>query len=208
MIDSILGFFMRTIVFFLFLGTALSLPFSGLLQTSPQLPIIESPRVGDALQGIVTVYGSSDVAGFSSVEFSFAYSDDPTGTWFLISTSDQPVTTGALATWDTTIITDGNYILRMRVFFSDGTTSDATVSGLRVRNYTHVETPTPIPTAPEATSVPTLTPTETPFPTPTSLPRNPVELSSTNIFGSILYGGLAAILVILILIIYLWLRRK
>jgi hypothetical protein len=48
----------------------------------------------------------------------------------------------------------------------------------------------------------------TPFPTPTALARNPATLVPMDISSSILYGGLAAILMFIIIGLYLWLRRK
>jgi len=171
-------------------------------------PVIVAPRPGDVLQGVVTITGSSNVTGFASAEIAFTYADDPTGTWFLIARSGQPVSKNTLVTWDTTVLTDGDYFLRLRVYLTDGSFRETLVSGLRVRNYTPVETPTPTVPAPEATPLPTMTPTATPFPTPTALPRNPATLASTDVSNSILYGGLVAILIFVIIGIYLWLRRK
>ncbi len=171
-------------------------------------PVIVAPRPGDVLQGVVTIAGSSDVTGFVSAEVSFTYADDPTGTWFLIALNSQPVFNDKLAAWDTTVITDGDYVLRLRVYLTDGSSREALVSGLRVRNYTPVETPTPMALAPEAPPLSTITPTATPFPTPTALPRNPAALAPTDVSASILYGGMAAILTFVIVGIYLWLRRK
>jgi hypothetical protein len=171
-------------------------------------PVIAVPRPGDVLQGVVTIAGSSDVTGFASAEVAFGYADDPTGTWFLIATSSQPVSNDTLVAWDTTVITDGDYVLRLRVYLTDGSFRETLVSGLRVRNYTPVETPTPTIPAPEATPLPTITPTATPFPTPTALPRNPATLAPMDVSASILYGGLAAILIFVIIGIYLWLQRK
>ena len=171
-------------------------------------PAIVAPRPGSVLQGVVTINGSSDSKGFVSAEVAFTYADDPTGTWFQIATSTRPVFNDILATWDTTVITDGNYVLRLRVMLTDGTFQDAIVSGLRVRNYTPVETPTPVPVAPEATPLPTATPTATPYPTPTALPRNPAELAPTDVSTSILYGGLAVLLAFVLVGIYLWLRKS
>ncbi|HEY5270165.1 MAG TPA: hypothetical protein VII97_07495 [Anaerolineales bacterium] len=190
--------------------------FFGLVLASPVLArnaqfgdlVIVAPRPGDVLQGVVPIAGSSDVTGFVSAEVAFTYADDPTGTWFLIAVNNQPVFNDMLATWDTTVITDGDYVLRLRVYLTDGSSREAFVSGLRVRNYTPVETTTPIPLAPEATPLPTVTPTTIPFPTPTALPRNPATLAPTDVSASILYGGMAAILTFVIIGIYLWLRRK
>ena len=170
-------------------------------------PVIVAPRPGDVLQGAVTIVGSSDVTGFASAEVSFAFADDPTGTWFLITMNSQPVGT-TLATWDTTVITDGNYVLRLRVTLTDGSLREAIVSGLRVRNYTPVETPTPTAFVPEATPLPTIPSTPTPFPTPTALSHNPATLAPADVSTSFLYGGLAAILTFFIISLYLWLRRK
>jgi hypothetical protein len=171
-------------------------------------PTIDSPHPGDVLQGVVAVTGSSDVEGFLSAETSFSYTDDPTGTWFLISTSTQPVSNNRLVTWDTTVITDGNYVMRLQVNLTNGTSREFLVPQLRVRNYTPVETPTPLPLAPEATPLPTSMSTMTPFPTPTALARNPATLGPMDVSASILYGGIAAISMFIIIGIYLWLRRK
>jgi hypothetical protein len=171
-------------------------------------PAIVSPQQGDVLQGVVAIRGSNNAAGFLSSEIDFAYAGDTTGTWFLIATSSQPVDSDTLATWDTTTITDGNYSLRLQVFLSDGTHLDAIIPNLRVRNYTPIETPTPAPTAVLPTLTPTITLTPTPFPSPTPLPANPALLTSTDISISLGYGGLGAVIFIIVVGIYLWLRRK
>lgn len=171
-------------------------------------PVLISLRQGEVLQGVVGIRGSSKVAGFLSADVAFSYAGDTTGTWFQISTSSQPVDLDILASWDTTSITDGDYTLRLRVFLSDGSHLEATVPNLRVRNYTPIETPTPAPTAVEASPVPTVTETQTPFPTPTALPRNPVILTPADVSTSIAYGGLGAVLFLLVLGIYFSLRRK
>ena len=171
-------------------------------------PVIDVPLPSDVLQGVVTVKGSSNVPGFQSSEVAFAYSGDTTSTWFQIATSDKAIDTDTLATWDTTTITDGDYNLRLRVTLTDGSTQDALVPNLRVRNYTPVETPTPEPTAIQPTLTPTITLTRTPFPSPTALSLNPAVLTPLDVSKSIAYGGLGAVLFLIILGIYLGLRRK
>ncbi len=181
-------------------------------------PVIRAPQAGQTLQGVVTVIGSSDAAGFLSAEVAFAYADDATDTWFLIAASDQPVQEGVLAVWDTTPITDGDYTLRLRVFLTDGTFLDALVSDLRVRNYTPLATPTPTPSPtpsetpvlvplilPTATPLPTFTPS--PFPTPTSLPTNPAALPAGEVYRSAGYGALIILAAFALLGIYSLLRR-
>jgi hypothetical protein len=171
-------------------------------------PSFITPQPGDALQGVVTITGTSQVDGFASAEIAFSYTGDPTGTWFRIASDDQPVLNGTLAIWDTTSISDGVYDLRLQVLTADGKTLQAIVSGLRVRNYTPVETPTPTEVIPAATPLPTSTPTPTPFPTPSSLPQNPAVLSTREVSLGIGYGGLAAILLFLVLGLYLRMRRR
>ncbi len=169
---------------------------------------ILSPVQGDVLQGVVTILGTSELDGFQSSELDFSYSDDTTGTWFLITTNAQPVNEDVIATWDTTTITDGTYSLRLRVFLTDGSFQDANVLDLRVRNYTAIETPTPALTAVQPTSTPTATEMPTPFPTPTSQPPNPVIVTQTEISNSIVWGGLGAVFLLILLGIYLAIRRK
>jgi hypothetical protein len=185
----------------------LSIPFQ-VLTAQVGDAVIESPRPGDVLQGVVAVIGSSKVNGFKSAEISFSYMDDPTGTWFLLANNVQPVSKSTLATWDTTVITDANYVLRLRVNLTDESSQEFLVSELHVRNYTPVETPTPLPVTPEATPLPTSTATLETFPTPTALGQNPAILAPMDVTTSIFYGGLAAILTFIIIGIYLWLRRK
>jgi hypothetical protein len=174
----------------------------------PGVPTIVAPRPGDVLQGLVQISGSMDETGVVSAELSFTYVDDSTGTWFLIALISQPVINATLAVWDTTVITDGIYVLRLRVVLADGSFRDAIVSGLRVRNYTPVETPTPTARVLEAAPLPTISPTLTLFATPTILPHNPAVLMPGDVSSSILYGGMTAIVIFLIVGIYLWLRRK
>ena len=189
-------------------------------QTPAAAVAVASPLAGQVLQGLVTVSGTSAIDGFVSAEVSFAYSGEPTGSWFLLTISSQPVTEGTLAVWDTTAISDGNYTLRLRVTLFDGTTLEAIVPDLRVRNYTPTETSTPtLPPTAASTLPPTLTPilptltatpipTETPLPTPTAMPENPAILPSADISKSILSGGSAAVVFFLFMVLYLHLRRK
>jgi hypothetical protein len=157
--------------------------------------IIRSPGAGQAVQGSVSVEGGSSVPGFVSAELEFAYAGDPTGTWFLIAEASQPVQDGVLAQWDTGAITDGDYNLRLRVLLQNGNHIETLVPGLRVRNYTPVETDTPTPVTPTLTQVPGETPVVTPTreirPTPTPLPPNPAEITSSDLLSSLGKGALA-----------------
>lgn len=102
----------------------------------PQRIYISNPVEGSLVQNQVSISGKTDVNGFSRSEVEFSYNSSPIETWFLLSRSDQPVKDGQLAQWDTSTLTDGDYSIRLRVFFTDGSWRDATVPGIRVRNYT------------------------------------------------------------------------
>jgi hypothetical protein len=78
-----------------------------------------------------------------------------------------------LGLWDTTIIPDGLYSLRLRLVRMDGNYDDYFVRGIQVANTRPTETPTPAETpTPEP-------PTETPSPTPTIVIGVPTVPSPT-----------------------------
>jgi hypothetical protein len=167
---------------------------------TPSAPVepalsIRSPVAGQAMQGSVSIEGNSSVPGFVSAELAFAYAGDPTGTWFLIAEPNEPVQDGILAQWDTGAITDGDYDLRLRVSLEDGSHVESLVPGLRVRNYTPVETDTPTPVTPTLTQLPGETPAVTPTPeirpSATPLPPNPAEVTRGDILRSLGKGALA-----------------
>jgi len=187
---------------------------------------ITAPASGDVLQGLVNVTGTSAVDGFFASELSFAYASDPTSTWFPIYSTDQPVTEGLLAAWDTNLVTDGDYDLRLRVTLQDGTILETLVTGLRVRNRTPTETatlaptfspgpadtPVPSPLPPTPMPAPTLALSEvegaTHYPTPTPLPPNPAAVTPTEIYSFLGRGILLALLTFVVFGIFLRLRRN
>lgn len=163
---------------------------------------ITSPALGDALRGEVTVTGTTDVLGFTGSQLDFSYASNPTDTWFTLQASAQPVVDSPLAIWDTTLISDGDYVLRLRVFVEDGTFQEVKVP-VKVQNDTPIVMPTPVITStPDKLDVglptPFLvaaspTPTPTPRPTPTPLPANAVSMNQTAVYTSLGRGALVII---------------
>jgi len=191
------------------------LPYSVQAQDETQLEI-SLPVEGQIVQGQVVVSGAVTVLGFASYELSFAYQDDPTETWFALTTNSLPVFKGDLGTWDTTTLTDGDYILRLRVFLLDGSVQEQRVIGLRVRNYTAIPTSTFTPTAtavvrfavPTAQLIAPVPATVTlSLPTPTPFPPNPVSLANDSISNALGKGAILALLLFLIFGLLLRLRR-
>jgi hypothetical protein len=188
---------------------------------------IAAPASGGVLRGIVNITGTSAVDGFFASELAFTYASDPANSWFLIYSTDQPVSDGLLAAWDTALVTDGDYDLRLRVTLQDGTFLETLVTGLRIRNLAATETATPTltftpapadpstsqtdspPTPMLATSVAFVpTSTSTPRPTPTLFPPNPASVTSAEIYSFLGRGILLSLLSFIVIAILLRLRRS
>ncbi len=182
--------------------------FSGPFSLSAQQVVVDSPHAGEALQGQVTIMGTTDIEGLEAYDVSFAYQKDQTNTWFFIARGSDVLRNAPLATWDTTTITDGAYRLRIRTFLADGRILETVVSGLRVRNYSPVETSTPERSAGgEADATATQPADFTPdLATPTALAENPAKVTSSMLGDSLVRGGLAALAVFVVLFIYIGLR--
>ena len=181
---------LRFLLLFVFLLTA----------AQDESPItITSPLAGDVLRGEVTITGTTDIPNFLSAQLDFSYASNPTDTWFAIQTFSQPVTDSTLTTWNTTSISDGDYILRLRVNLLDNTFQEMTIP-LQIGNDVEVSTPTVLPTATLnaiEVQIPTPfllaaspTPTAPPRATPTPLPTNPASLGQTAIYASLGRGAL------------------
>ena len=186
-------------------------------QESTPIPLAEiivlSPVPGQALQGNILITAEINLEEYISAELSFSYADDPRDTWFLIHEIKEPVNEGLSVEWDTTILTDGEYTLRVIVITEQDQYSKI-VPGIRVRNYSAIETNTPVPTstpAPADTLMPTatLTSTITPVPpTPTPLPPNPAQLNIRDIGLSIGKGVLFALAALALFGIYVFIRNR
>jgi hypothetical protein len=184
----------------------------------PDVVIVE-PQPGQSIQGVIAVMGRTSIPAFQSAEVLFGYANDPSQTWFFITESTTPVEAGLLAEWDTSTLTDGNYTLRLVVYRTDGSRVVVIVPGLRVRNYSPVETSTPAPiSAPTASATPLpgsdpqvtqpALATATPAPaTITPLPANPAELSPQDISHNLLRGAAGTSLALAALGLYLAIRK-
>jgi hypothetical protein len=176
---------------------------------------IISPQPGETLRGQVDIAGNMDVPDFASAELAFSYASNPADSWFTIQTFSQPTQNPTLATWDTTALTDGDYILHLRVFLQDGSTQDVVVSDLKIRN--DVPLPTQSPTATEPAGFITINPTATippavtalpTFPSPTPLPVNPVSVTTPSIYSNFARGGLIALVLFVFFSLILRLRKN
>ena len=181
-------------------------------------PQIIAPTDGQYVKGQLPVRVTTDVPNFASAELDFAYATDPNPSWFLIQSASTPVTDQVMSVWDTTAITDGDYLLRLRVTLVDSSTRDV-VETVRIRNYTLLPTPSPAVTAtqPPVVDVPTaivIMPTDTstaspppPLATPTALPPNPAGVTASEVFSGFWKGALLVAVLVLLLAALMRLRR-
>ena len=179
---------------------------------------ITSPASGDILRGEVTVTGSTDIPDFALAQLEFKYASDLSDTWFPLQTFSQPQADSPLFQWDTVSITDGAYILRLRVTLLDATFQEVTLP-VFIQNDAPTPAPTPIPTSASQpgieSGVPTPfllaaspTPTDTPRPTPTALPANPAALNQKDLYASLGRGALVIIGLFVFSGVILRLRRS
>ena len=171
---------------------------------------ITSPRDRASVRGLVPIEGRATHPQFQKYEIHYGPEPNPGNQWTPIAGSPftVPVVQGRLGLWDTTIIPDGVYSLRLRVVRLDGNYDEYIVRGILVSNTRPTETPTPRPaptySGPTDTPAPTPTimiavptvasptpkPTSTPLPTapPTATPE-PMDLPFQNISGAACWGA-------------------
>ncbi len=93
-------------------------------------PRIDSPSAGESVSGIVEIIGTAAVPGMARYRLEFAYDPNPAATWFLIGEGTEPVRNGLLAVWDTSLISEGVYTLRIAAFLTDGSTRESVTGGI------------------------------------------------------------------------------
>lgn len=150
---------------------------------------IISPQPGDVLQGNVPIKGSGRTLKKLTCEIEFSYAENPTNTWFQIYSGEVQEDQDLLGTWDTTMISDGIYTMRIKFLAQDRKEYAEIIPNLRVRNYSSIETPTAEPQNLVAQTSATTTPTSyIQQTTTTPLPPNPAQITNSDIFSSIKIG--------------------
>lgn len=139
--------------------------------TETATAVITFPTDNAQLFGQVNVFGSAaHPSAFDSYTLEYNDLSDPNAPWLLVQPRvRQQVSDNVLGAWNTNVVPDGTYRIRLRVFLQDGQVGgEFTVTGLRVVNTA----PTPVPTsAGAADSVQQMSPT--PGPSPTSPIQQP-----------------------------------
>ncbi|HCU79785.1 MAG: hypothetical protein CL789_01330 [Chloroflexi bacterium] len=176
---------------------------------------ITNPKQGDRVQDTVQIMGTVGNAEFDHYELHFALYPNPTDTWFPIVLSGTiPIVNGMLGQWETNGISDGIYIVRLKVFDSEGNLlAKSMVNDISINSEEKLITQTAESTIVE-TKTPNFSPTTTPLP-------NPIDNSQKSFISKVLYeqqqendhistfgkGAAYSIFTFLALGLYLQLRR-
>jgi outer membrane biosynthesis protein TonB len=163
----------------LLLGTFLVVVIEAAPGRSPQeqepQAVITSPRDRAVVRDKVSIQGTATHSQFWKYEVAYGPEPNPGEQWILIgAVHETQVVDNVLETWDTTLLPDGNYSLRLRVVRRDGNYGEYFVRQISVANTQPTDTPTP-----EVTPTPTDTPTPLP-PTPTIIIELPILPSPTH----------------------------
>lgn len=191
--------------------------FSLLIILVQETPVnISSPQAGETLHGQVEIIGNMNAPNFLSAELTFSYAANVADTWFRIQTFSQPVAGPAIAVWDTASLTDGDYTLRLRVFFQDGSFQDVLISDLKIRN----DAPLPAEIVPTETAFPQFISTLPPpaltglpaaaitYPSPKPLPANPASVTISSIYSTFGRGALITLVLFIFFSLLLRLRKN
>jgi hypothetical protein len=158
---------------------------------APQLQarsVVTYPTSGATISGMVEVAGIATHPNMDFYQLRYAAGPDPTGEsqWVDFSfVQGTQVENDVLATWDTTVIPDGQYTLALAVWGVDDPSNPYVffVTHLTVNNAQPVATPTPEPPTPEPLPTAVIGPTPTPVsivqpatstPRPSPTPRSEV----------------------------------
>ncbi len=170
--------------------------------------VITYPTDGTVVSGEVTIQGTASHSSFNSYGVLYAAGPTPTGDskWVpIVFSVPTMVVNGALATWDTTKIPNGQYTLALAVYAAGSTDPNLHfVNNITVRNDPATPTPTPtatpeavpgesepaVPTTAGPIEVPTIEqpPTATPRPEVTATPQAAVEAETDEGDGPNLEG--------------------
>lgn len=187
---------------------------SGWFAPEAQLDLarIISPQEGDSLQGTVAIKGTVTGIGFEYAEVSFRYQSSPGETWFPITRLDEPVVDDVLAEWDTTLIADETYQLKVVATYSDGHNLEMIIDNIHIHNYTPFEataipTITVTPLEQNSTAIPTIQATNI-LPTMTPLPTNELVLSEKQFVASAFQGAGFGVLLVLVIALWMMIRTR
>ena len=93
---------------------------------------IASPAPRSTIGGVVPITGRAQLQG-AFVRYQVDFSTNGLNLWVLINSAPQAVVDGTLARWDTSLVPEGAYDLRVRTIDTSGNYCESVVSGVQVR---------------------------------------------------------------------------
>ncbi len=121
---------------------------------------IAYPVSGSQIAGYVTIVGSASHPRFVQYALEWGPDPNPSNLWYPFLTPPQRTNTvlnSGLGAWNTTLMPDGVYQIRVHAWLNDGTDVDYRVTGIRISNTTPTAMPTLTPTA-RPNQLPTINP--------------------------------------------------
>lgn len=103
----------------------------------PEIMQIVYPVTGQEVAGNVVVAGSASHPDFIQYALEYGPDPNPSNLWYPITPQavTVPVINNALGAWNTTLVQDGTYQVRLHVYLTGGReVTNVVVTGLRVRN--------------------------------------------------------------------------
>lgn len=121
---------------------------------------ITYPVDGSQIAGYVTIVGSASHPRFVQYALEWGPHPNPSNLWYPFLSPPQRtniVLNSGLGAWNTTLVPDGNYQIRLHVWLNDGTDITYLITAIRVSNTTPTAQPTVTPTT-RPNQVPTINP--------------------------------------------------
>lgn len=152
--------------FILVAFSTLSMPFAIRAEPLRQQPQVQitSPEVSTEVRGRVSIIGSASIPSFQFYKVEFGFGPNP-AQWSVIGDLHRsPVVNAQLEVWDTTLLPDGVYTLRLQAVKLDGNWEEFYVRQVAIANTRPTATATSEATP---TRQSTIAPTRTVGPSPT-----------------------------------------
>lgn len=129
--------------FILLLGTSLSSPVAYAADSRCTSTFIASPAAHSTISGVAVITGRAQLEG-AFVRYQVDFSTPGLNLWVLINSAPQAVVDGTLGRWDTTLVPEGLYDLRVRTIDTSGNYCEGFAFGVLVKRGIADETHTTV----------------------------------------------------------------
>ncbi|MCD4810303.1 MAG: Ig-like domain-containing protein, partial [Methanosarcinales archaeon] len=98
---------------------------------TPPIATITEPDDGACIKGIINIIGTANDTNFKNYSVEWKNTTD---VWIEIRNSTESVSGGILATWDTNVLEDGDYMIRLTVKDDNASNSNKTLVNVTIDN--------------------------------------------------------------------------